>query len=219
MREFLLNEFTEENIEYLKNSKGLISDMRIFSKLAEFDIEANGFSNKKLKFNSNDKQSDLIGINETFQDMNLTDELLLSSEKHLEVGKTSLLSAEICNLEENKRNNSSKIKDRNKLKSNQADSTLNIEMKNFEFNTENSFDKDNFDGKISNDRIENVDNLAEEIVIKETKGPILFKIDNYELEYIRVWRKIKLIILSICVLVGFLFYISLPIIIGLNKIS
>lgn len=188
--------------------------MRRFSKLNEFDLEANGSTTKKVSFDgkeSNNGKNELEDINETFQEMNLTDQLLLGSEKHLEIGKANLLDAEVSNF------SSSKAKERLKAAKNQGDSALSIELKNFDFS---SSGKSNFVAKLNEStRIENVDNIEEEIVIKEPKGPVLFKIDNHELEYIRVWRTIKFGILSICVLAGFLFYVSLPLIISFSKIN
>lgn len=189
--------------------------MRRFSKLSEIFLEANGNQHKKVSFNTNNEnQNDFENVNETFQDMNLTDQLMLSSERHLEFDKSNLLDAEVSNFKSIKDKN---CKGKDKLKGkNQGDIGLCIEMKNFGLNSK---DESIFGDELSETRIENVDNLAEEIVIKEHKGPILFKIDNYELELIRVWKKIKLGILSICVLAGFLFYVSLPLIISFSKMK
>lgn len=210
--EFLLYEFTEENIENFKKLDG--ANLRRFSKLNEIDFVANGFCEKKVCFDDDQDKKELEDINETIQEMNLTDQLLLSSEKHLQIGKANLLEAEVSNFNSSKGNN--KTKKRIKAK-NQGDSTLLIEMKNFELN---DTEKSDFGEKLSGTaRIENVHNIEEEIVIKEQKGPVLFKIDNYELEYIRVWRTIKLFILSICVLAGFLFYVSLPLIVSFSDMN
>lgn len=211
-------EFTEENIESLKR-KGGGAALGRFSKLNEIDLEANGIKTnnpnlKKVSFDGKDKEKDLDDINETLGETNLTDQLLLSSERHLEVGKSNLLDAEVSHFDKSQPKKQ-KTKDRLKAK-NQGDSALNIEMKNFEFG---QGDKSGFGCRQSESTIENVHNIEEEIVIKELKGPVLFKIDDYQLEYIRVWRTIKIWILSICVLVGFLFYVTLPLVITFSKIN
>ena len=57
----------------------------------------------------------------------------------------------------------------------------------------------------------------EEIKIKELKGPVLFKQDSRVLENVMVWRRIKIIILSICMISGILFYGTLPIIVSFSS--
>jgi len=229
VKEFLLYEFTEENIENFKKkgSEGL----RRFSKLNEIDLEANGSysqSKKIISFNENENKrsaaAELDQINETLQEINLTDQLLLSSERHLEVGKTNLLDSEVANFESaSSSTKTNKAKERFKKGKNQADSalSLSVEMRDFDSKS-NYYDKGNMAAKGSKSsdaasRIENVENIEEEIVIKESRGPLLFKIDNYELEYIRVWRRIKIGILSLSLITGFLFYISLPIFISFSN--
>ena len=191
-------EFTEENIENFQKQTFL----KKLTKLNEFNLEAN--------FNSDNlNNKDLDDINETLtEDLNLTDQLLLSNERNLEIGKSNLLDSEIL---VGNSNLNAKEKDRNK---NKNDQVFNIEMKNLNKNNNISTQ---FSETFGETKIENVINLSEEIVFKEQKGPILFKLDTSEIDYIVVWRNIKIVILTICIISGFLFYASLPLIISFSK--
>lgn len=191
------------------NFEKKIISLTKFTKLKDIYLEANNINNFKNKINERDDE-DII---ETFSDeLNLSHQLLLNNDRNIDIRNTNLIETEsfpVFKLDDFKEKD--KGINKNEL-------SLNIEMKlinNEDQNKSLSIQSDS----IGEEKIENIDNLSEEIIIKEPKGPILFKIDNYQIELIQIWKRIKLIIITLCFLAGFIFYISIPLIISYSDIE
>lgn len=144
--------------------------------------------------------------------MNLSHQLLLNNDRNIHIRNTNIIETEpfpvikMNDFKENEKGN------------NKNEIFLNIEMKLIKENDQNK-SLNIFSDSIGVEKIENIDNLSEEIIIKEPKGPILFKIDSYQIEFIQIWKKIKLIMITLCFLAGFIFYISIPLIISYSDMN
>lgn len=215
VKEFLLHEFSEENIQKFHQQ----SFLRGLFKLNELNLQSNIYSQGNKQISNNISED----ANETLQDeINLTDQLLISNEKNS--GKSGLLNSELFvgNMDEGiiPSNNSSKDpRKRNNKNNNNTSSNNTTTEKDKSLNIELScFDSQNLKNKVdSEEKFENIINIEEEIKIKELKGPVLFKQDSRVLENVMVWRRIKIIILSICMISGILFYGTLPIIVSFSS--
>jgi len=144
--------------------------------------------------------------------LNLSHQLLLNNDRNIHIRNTNIIETEpfpvikMNDFKENEKGN------------NKNEIFLNIEMKLIKENDQNK-SLNIFSDSIGVEKIENIDNLSEEIIIKEPKGPILFKIDSYQIEFIQIWKKIKLIMITLCFLAGFIFYISIPLIISYSDMN
>lgn len=146
-------------------------------------------------------------------EINLTDQLLIDNEGLS--GKNPLLNSELL-VDDFDGGNNHYYKDPRKRKTiypnNNETNVINIEL--------GSLDNQSSEKKLkTEEKIESIINFEESIKLKEIKGPILFKKDSRELENIKIWKKIKVVILSICIISGILFYGTLPIIISFGSPS
>jgi hypothetical protein len=229
--------------EYLKNNyylNEILKDLRKFNKKNFNDKDIDIINIKDTINKNNDEYFDYDNhnnnINDTFKDSNLNDKLLLINEEKNDKIKLSKLNQENNEILNNEYdynnysfNNDNGIYniDRNfsfeKFDSKDNNNDTNIELIDLNINNNNDIIKG--DNRISKANTKAKDNKIKEfkpeiisieemkIYTEEKKKPCLFIVRDDEVNNIRHWKLIKLLILIFTIFMGALFYFFIPYII------